>query len=65
MQFEANKKFFDQVRRYALVFTCEHCAYYEVKTGGCIHGYPNEVHKNDYCRSSPRWIVPCKDFEMI
>jgi hypothetical protein len=65
MKFKSESNFFRQAKHYALAYTCEKCAYYDVTTGRCINGYPNEVHKLEYHEASPPWIIPCKDFEMI
>lgn len=65
MKFKADRKFFDQAKKYSLVHTCEYCAYFNTEEGKCVHKYPNEVHRSHYYESFPKWIVPCKDFELI
>jgi hypothetical protein len=64
MKFDADRTFFEQARAFHLRFTCEDCAYLELETGKCVHGYPNEEHRRAHVESSPRWIIPCKDFEL-
>jgi len=64
MKFEPDRSFFSQAAQYRLAYTCEHCAYLDPKTGTCIHGYPNEVHRLEYYENDPPWIIPCKDFEL-
>lgn len=64
MKFEAHRSFFEQAENFDLRFTCEDCAYLDLEKGTCIHGYPNDDHLRAYIESSPRWIIPCKDFEL-
>lgn len=64
MKFEVEEKFFEQARLYSLRHTCEHCAYFDERTGRCLHEYPNKVHRRRYYEASPEWIIPCKDFEL-
>ncbi len=64
MKFDADSTFFEQAEKFHLRFTCEDCAYLELEDGTCIHGYPNDEHRRAAIEASPRWIIPCKDFEL-
>jgi len=64
VEFKATRTFFDQAEKFGLRCACEDCSQFDARTETCIHGYPNDVHRLAYLRSSPPVIVPCKDFEL-
>jgi hypothetical protein len=49
--------------RFALRYTCEHCAHFDEATRGCAEGYPNAPHVEDRLEAS-RAIEFCKSFEL-
>jgi hypothetical protein len=51
---------------YAFRFTCEDCAHFDERDGGCVHGFPNGLHRLARYERSPRplSIVFCKDFDL-
>ena len=58
--------FEEQTKRFSFRFTCDHCAHFDDKTGACIHGFPNRMHKLAYYRATrkPKTILFCKDFDL-
>jgi hypothetical protein len=52
--------------RFALRFTCEHCAHFQAEHERCTHGYPNDVHRAArYERAAEETeLVFCKDFDL-
>jgi len=65
MKLTADENYFEQAARFDLRCACEECAFFDGERGACVHGYPTDEHRESYYRSSPRWIVPCKDFEVV
>jgi hypothetical protein len=51
---------------YGFRFTCEECAHFDERSGACVHGFPNELHRRARYERSPRpdAIVFCKDFDL-
>ena len=61
------KPSFDEEReRYGFRFTCEHCSYFDDRSGECLHGFPNYMHRLQFFDSEPRpeRILFCKDFDL-
>ena len=58
--------FEDQMRRFAFRFTCDHCVHFDDRTGDCLHGFPNQMHKLAYYQATPKpkTILFCKDFDL-
>jgi hypothetical protein len=50
--------------RFALRFTCEHCALYDPERDACAHGFPTEEHRTSWYEYSDAPLVFCKDFEL-
>jgi hypothetical protein len=50
--------------RFALRFTCEHCALFDPDHNRCAHGFPTDEHRLAYYDRSDAEIVFCKDFEL-
>jgi hypothetical protein len=58
-----DERFRDEVRRYALQFTCEACVHFDAERGACSNGYPPEPHRRkDLTRL--RELSFCKTFEL-
>ena len=66
MEVPFSPNFEQQVERFAFHFTCEHCAHFDDRTGNCLHGFPNRMHRLAYYRAIPRpkTILFCKDFDL-
>jgi hypothetical protein len=56
--------FRQQRRRFALRFTCEHCALFDPQENACAHGFPTDEHRLEYYEPHDALIVFCKDFEL-
>jgi hypothetical protein len=56
--------FGQQRERFALRFTCEHCALFDPEHERCSHGFPTEEHRLSYYASRDAMLVFCKDFEL-
>ena len=53
-----------EAARFALRFTCEHCAHFEPGAGACAHGYPTEAHRAlELARLTS--LEFCKEFELV
>ena len=50
--------------RFALRFTCEHCALFDPEHERCAHGFPTDEHRLAYYERSDAELVFCKDFEL-
>jgi hypothetical protein len=50
--------------RFALRFTCEHCALFDPEQESCSHGFPTEEHRLSYYEAEGAPLVFCKDFEL-
>lgn len=50
--------------RFALRFTCEHCALYDPEHEACAHGFPTQEHRSACYERSDALLVFCKDFEL-
>jgi len=59
---EVDARLRQEARRFALRFTCEHCAHRE-RTGGCSLGFPPEPAHAVVLEASSR-IRFCKTFEL-
>ena len=59
-------EFLAEVEELGLRFLCEQCDFFDTGTGGCVHGYPNAPHREDYFRGEleGRRLVFCREFEM-
>lgn len=58
-------RFFDEARRFRLIFTCEDCVHFCPASETCGHGYPNEEHRRTRYESGNEAvdIVFCKEWE--
>lgn len=65
MRQRALPSFQSERERFALRFTCEHCTYFRVEDGRCMHGYPNEEHRAERFGEGARELVFCKEFELL
>ena len=64
MRLPADRRFHEQRERYALRFTCEHCALFAADTEACAHGFPTEEHRLAFYAKPGAPIVICKDFQL-
>ena len=65
MKIPQTQTFRDQRARYALRFTCEHCALYDPDGDQCAHGFPTTEHRDRYYENPTALIVFCKDFDLL
>ncbi len=52
-----------EMKRFALVYTCERCAQFDPDSGRCSFGYPNEAHRERPVEVGAE-LVFCKQFEL-
>ena len=45
-------------------YTCERCAHFEPRRGGCSLGFPNDAHRDAIGSATSGSIVFCKAFEL-
>ena len=66
MEVALGPEFDEERERLSFRFTCEDCAHFDERDGGCLHGFPNELHRLARYEGSPRpaVIVFCKDFDL-
>ncbi|MDD9932190.1 MAG: hypothetical protein OXT09_01225 [Myxococcales bacterium] len=64
MKVPQDARFRLQRSRYALRFTCEHCALFDTERETCAHGFPTDEHRASYYESEEVPVVFCKDFEL-
>lgn len=64
MKLPQDAVFRQQRERYALRFTCEHCALFDPEREACAHGFPTEEHRLAYYARADAPLVFCKDFEL-
>ena len=59
-------EFLAEVRELGLRFLCEQCEFFDTGTEKCVHGYPNEPHREGYFEGDleGRRLVFCREFEM-
>jgi hypothetical protein len=53
-----------EAERFALRFSCEHCAHFDVARQRCANGYPTEAHRGVDLGSRTE-LVFCKEFELL
>ena len=63
MKVVQDERFREQRARFALRFTCEHCALFDAERG-CAHGFPTDEHRTSYYDDPDAPIVFCKDFDL-
>ena len=64
MRLPYDPRFHEQRTRYALRFTCEHCALFDAEEEKCAHGFPTEEHRLAFYLQPGGEIVICKDFQL-
>ena len=64
MKIPAQPCFREQRARFALRFTCEHCALWDEQRDLCAHGFPTAEHRDRHYEQPDAEIVFCKDFEL-
>lgn len=64
LRFRLSREFFDERSKYTLVYTCEHCAHFNVKRLSCVHGYPVDDHLFPSVEQDDGELVFCKEFEL-
>ena len=65
MKQRATDAFRDERGRYRLRFTCEHCTYFRTEDERCMHGYPNEAHREARYQGAADELTFCKEFELM
>lgn len=57
--------FLSQIREYRLLFTCEDCVFFDHQAKDCVHGYPNEPHRQAYFEHNAegKVLIFCREFE--
>jgi len=53
-----------EARRFALRFSCEDCAHFDVRRQACVHGYPEGPRQMQLHGGSDE-LVFCKEFELL
>ncbi len=67
MEFSRDERFLAERREFRLRHTCEFCQFFDAVTGNCVHGWPNEQHREKYYRSEEHRddpVVFCKEFDL-
>lgn len=64
MKLPQDQSFRQQRERFALRFTCEHCALFDPEHAACAHGFPTDEHRHAYYEEPAAPLVFCKDFEL-
>ena len=62
-----DSRFDDEAERFALRFTCDHCACFDRRKERCRHGWPTELHRLGRYRQALRpgdEVIFCKEFEL-
>jgi hypothetical protein len=63
MKSRVDPRFREEARRYALCYTCEHCAHYDPERERCGNGYPTDPHRRRDLKDV-RELLFCKQFEL-
>ncbi len=63
MKLPPSPRFDTERQTYALVFTCEHCVWFDDGSERCVQSYPCDEHRLAYY-AQPGCIVFCKGFEV-
>lgn len=53
----------EEARRYRLVFSCDHCAQFDLENELCSLGYPSEPHRSPNLEARDE-VIFCKTFEV-
>lgn len=61
MRTPIDDRLLEEVRRFKLRFTCEHCAHF-APSGACAEGYPADEHRDASLHGRDS-LVFCKSFE--
>lgn len=64
MKLPQDARFREQRKRFALRFTCEHCALFDADAETCGHGFPTHEHRDAYYERADALVVFCKDFDL-
>lgn len=64
MRLPYDPRFHEQRERFALRFTCEHCALFDAELEQCAHGFPTEEHRLAFYLRPGAPIIICKDFQL-
>ena len=66
MEIPFDPEFDAQRGAFSFRFTCEYCAHFDERDGGCLHGFPNRLHRLARYEGTPRpeVVVFCKDFDL-
>jgi hypothetical protein len=64
VKIEQDERFREERERFALRFTCEHCALFDEQRESCAHGYPTAEHRLARYADRHALVVFCKHFEL-
>lgn len=64
MKIPQDARFRQERERFALRFTCEHCALFDEQRERCAHGYPVTEHRAARYTDEAALVVFCKHFEL-
>jgi hypothetical protein len=64
MRLLRSEQFESERREFRLAFTCEDCAYFDLRRLVCRHGYPTDEHRAGFYEARPPELVFCKEFEL-
>ena len=53
-----------EAERFAFRHCCEDCGYFDARTGGCCHYWPNAEHRQAFYERPGTEVVFCKEFEL-
>lgn len=58
--------FLKEAETYRFHYQCQQCVFFDESTHGCVHGYPNEHHLEEYFDEDAvgKVLVFCRDFEL-
>lgn len=65
MRTDLSARFFDEVGRFSLRHTCEHCTYFVDERQACANGYPTATHRlAAFLPEGTQDGMFCKEFEL-
>jgi hypothetical protein len=64
MLIDNDARFREERERFALRFTCEHCAHFDPDRERCAHGYPTAEHRLARYDDETAPVVFCKEWEL-
>ncbi len=59
-------RFQEERDRFAFLFSCEDCVYFDARRPGCAHGYPTAPHRAAaFAPDDNAGAMFCKEFEIV